>query len=228
MNRIQQMAAVLVLMATIAGSVSAGPTLTGSLSAGAGITGLNPTANPWLIDSPATTMTWWVTDNENGTFTYKYILTVPRKEISHIIIQVSPNFGSSEFTVIQGAALLDSYGPDTQGNSNPGMPDLMKGLKTNSGGLSYTLEFVCNRVPVWGDFYAKDGRDSGYDVAIWNAGFTANDNDPTAAPSNGSVNYHILVPDSVCPPPAVPAPAAIGLGSLGMIVVGLLRRRNAI
>jgi hypothetical protein len=51
-------------------------------------------------------------------------------------------------------------------------------------------------MPVWGDFYAKSGNAGSGFVAIWNAGFTASDIDPTAGPANGSLDYHILVPDS--------------------------------
>ncbi len=217
MNNVRRLCVVLAVVGL--GSISmAGATLNGSLSAGNGITGLNPTSNPWLVDSPATTMSWWVTNNDNGTYTYKYILSVPRKEISHFIIEVSPTFTSNNILqILQGSGSVDEYGDE--GNSNPGIPGTINGIKTASGGLTYTLEFISNRMPVWGDFYAKDGKDGGNNVAIWNCGFGNPDSDDSSI-------GHILVPDTT--PPIVPVPGAIALGSIGMGLVGFLHRKNAL
>jgi hypothetical protein len=217
MNKVRILCVVLAVVG--AGSISmAGPTLSGSLSSGSGITGLYPSSNPWLDGSSASTLSWWVTDNDNGTFTYKYILSVTQKEISHMIIEVSPTFTSDNIRqILQGSGSVGEYGDE--GKSNPGIPGLLYGIKTASGGLSYTLEFISNRIPVWGDFYAKDGKDGGKDVAIWNSGFGNPDSDDSSI-------GHILVPDTI--PPIVPVPGAMVLGSLGMVCVGFLRRKNTL
>lgn len=210
------------------GSMSlAAPTqYSGSLNGtSGGILGTNPGGNPWL--SVNTSFSWIVTDYQDGTYGYEYTLKVPAKQISHFIIEVSPTFEYSNIVQYgSGSFNLDNYGPGTQGNSNPSIPGLMRGIKTGSGNLSYTLQFISDRMPVWGDFYAKSGNAGGF-VAIWNAGFTAADTDPTAGFSNGSFENHILVPDSTTPP-TIPAPAAMVLGSMGMGLVGYLRRRNTL
>lgn len=214
---------VVLLVTGIASTSLAG--YTGSLNYSDGVingTG-SPGLNPWL--AAGTVFSWDVTDL-GSSFIYKYTLTVPEKDISHFIIEVSPSF--TEDNILSPNPLekmvLGTYGPDEPGNSNPGIPDSMKGIKTTEeiNNTTYTLTFTSNRAPVWGDFYAKDGTTGGQDkidIAIWNSGFGYPDVDGLSA-------GHILVPDSVTPPTA-PAPAAIVLGSLGMGLVGLLRRRNS-
>jgi hypothetical protein len=90
-----------------------------------------------------------------------------------------------------------------------------------------TVSFYSTRVPVWGDFYAKDGRDksAGEDspVAAWNAGFGVTDVDPTAPASSGSIDHHVLVPDSML---AIPEPASIAVVLAGGVGVIVRRRRR--
>ena len=141
------------------GSMSlAAPTqYSGSLNGiSGGILGTNPGGNPWL--SVNTTFSWIVTDYQDGTYGYEYTLKVPAKQISHFIIEVSPTFEASNILqYLQGSFTLDDYAPGTQANGNPAIPGSMRGIKTGPGNLSYTLQFISDRMPVWGDFYAKSG-----------------------------------------------------------------------
>lgn len=74
--------------------------------------------------------------------------------------------------------------------------------------LAWTIEFDSIRMPVWGDFYAKGGKQA----AIWNAGFGA---DPTSAVTDDSLQNKLIRPDSnVIPEPTTVALLAMGLAAL--------------
>lgn len=179
-------------------------------------------------------------------WSYSYILEVPDDPaISHFIVEVSDDDPGPAFTS------EDLFGPAsdpegwiseisirfyTSSPSNPGMPDEgIYGIKFDATQdedletLKITIEFDSDRVPVWGDFYAKGGSDS----YIYNSGLGYVD--PLADPHDGphwstvqlptgaSTNIaHLLVPDSK----VVPAPGAVVLGSLGLAFAGWLRRRK--
>ncbi|KKL27213.1 hypothetical protein LCGC14_2387430 [marine sediment metagenome] len=184
---------------------------TGDLSsATGGIDGVGE----WISPGP-TTIAWEVADNATG-WHYKYTLTTARQEVSHFTLETSVSFG--DLDIFNEVGPFDGIEIKTHlpGPGYPSMPDDIFGIKFDeTTGTTVVIEFDSRRIPVWGDFYAKGGLNE-----VWNAGFVSGDTDPFAPPANGSVDNHILVPNSA----VVPEPM-----TLSMIVVGaiaLLRRRR--
>lgn len=181
-------------------------TYSGSLSTADG--GLEGTGE-W-VNSGGSSISWWVTDCESY-FHYKYTLSVPATDISHFIIEVSPTFGVYDKDYDNVVGGYDSIEITTfdQGNGNPGIPENMQGMKFDETAvLAWTIEFDSIRMPVWGDFYAKGGKQA----AIWNAGFGA---DPTSAVTDDSLQNKLIRPDSnVIPEPTTVALLAMGLAAL--------------
>ncbi len=179
-------------------------------------------------------LSWSVDDTTTqGYWHYSYTLSVTSKAISHMIIEVSETFTAASLFNLSWSDY--EIGTFVENNGNPGMgSSSMFGLKIDkTSGTSVTISFDSNRVPVWGDFYAKDGQDSGDWTYLYNSGLGYVD--PLADPHNGphwstvqlptgaSTNIaHLLVPDSK----VVPAPGAVVLGSLGLAFAGWLRRRK--
>lgn len=207
--------------------------LSGSLSVGGGGAGNLVATGAW--DDPNSTLSWTVDDsNGPGLWHYEYTLTVPVKAISHFIVEVSDADPGPAFTLANLFALganpqdwtdanLTSVGLFTAGGSNPNMPGNLNGVKFDANddfnATTVIVSFDSNRDPVWGDFYAKDGKaggQAGIWASLWNEGFLAAD--PTDPAADGSVLDHLLVPDSV-PEPATVALLAVGAAGF------LLRRR---
>ena len=183
----------------------------------------------WIVTGP-TMFEWVVTQNTDTSWHYSYVFGHPVGETSHFILEVSDNFTANDIFNVSGDVGSMSIGThNAGGGANPGMPENMYGIKFDgTSGLVTSFEFDSFRVPVWKDFFAKDGVAGGYGVnAAWNAGFTAGDVDPIAPAQDGSIGYHILAPDSQTTPP-VPEPATmmlLGSGLLGSIAVFRRRRK---
>ena len=86
-----------------------------------------------------------------------------------------------------------------------------------------SVEFDSNRQPMWGDFYAKDGKSG----TLWNYAYNtdlgvivANQQDYAnpAIDAQGNALHKILVPDTI------PEPATIGL--LGLGAMAFLKKRR--
>jgi len=180
----------------------------------------------WSTSSDGLEITWAITDNLNGTWTYRYDLTdeegeTLRKTPSHIIIELS-----DVDVVITPDSLEIKQDWSTQpGNSNPGLPGSLLGVKIGWGSEDY-VEFIADRAPKWGDFYAKDGVDGGDDVYAYNLGFGTE-------PADLATDFSpwIAVPDTEGGGPpqgtVIPEPTTIALLGLGLGGLFLRRRRRA-
>jgi hypothetical protein len=183
-------------------------------------TGLFATEN-WA--NGGTWIDWNITQVANG-WSYTYQWHTDSKNLSHLILEVTPGSSIDEFafgdsSYAPGADDLRWYSPSDPGDSNPGLPANIYGFKVTPGidTTDFTFSFVTSHNPVWGDFYARDGKNRGRDVIAYNAGFN-----PGNAGSGNSLGGYIAVPNGP-PTRAVPDGAmtvallGLSLGSIGMI-----------
>ena len=143
---------------------------------------------------------------DGGTWTITNAVTFP----TNVSVYVTPGSPMSVATNVtlafQGGELIAGAYQIFAGN----------GSATGTASFAY-------RHPVWGDFYAKDGKTDSVTNAIWNLGLTADDTDPDYPPSSGSICNHILVPDGALPEPGT---ASLALVSLGACAWAAVRRRR--
>ena len=232
-KRLWVVCAILVGVTTM--PVAAVPTsYSGSLSVSGGTgDGLLVATAQW--NNPATTLSWVVDDATTpGKWHYQYTFSVPTKAISHMLLEVSDADPGPAFTLdnlfsptTNPANWISFPIPiqvwtDQQGN--PGLPGPMYGMKLNNAFAATTvvISFDSDRMPVWGDFYAKSG---GNPVPlVYNNGFLLAD--PTVGAHNGSEQDHLLVPDSTMT--VIPVPGAMLLAAIGTGFAGWLRRRRTL
>ena len=214
---------VALLLAAMLAIPSVAAAYVGSLLSTTG--GIQGTGN-WITDPAGMSFEWEVTLNADDSWHYSYVFTHPVGETSHFILEVSDNFTANEIFNLQGDVgnvEIGEFGVDDP--ANPGIPGSMYGIKFDEAtGLVTAFSFDSFRVPVWQDFYSKDGVAGGGINAAWNTGFTLGDTDPLAPASDGSFEFHVLAPDST----VIPEPATLmllGSGLLGSVAVFRRRRK---
>jgi hypothetical protein len=168
---------------------------TGSIKYGDGLVG----AASWN----SAELFWTVDDETNpGLWTYVYSFSVGRKAISSIIIGAAESFALQNIKDGTSNGLeLGQFGQN--GKSTPGLPEEIYGLKWSISGKSFECvrTVVTDRAPMWGDFYAKDGKDKGDWVYAYNSGFGSMPPDLTVA--DGNNGGWMLVPGMTYPEQAV-------------------------
>lgn len=205
----------LLIFTAIASSAHAAP-ITGSIESDPG-DGMIATAG-WS-DGDAE-LSWSVSES-GGIWTYDYQWSTERKALSHIIFGVSETF--TQANILAGTTARWSLGWfGDEGNSNPGIPDLIYGLKFGGSDTDEDFRIVTDRAPMWGDFYAKDGRDGGADVYAYNAAFGS---DPIAYTAGSSPYGYALVPDTITS--SVPEPGTFMLFGLGITTLLFVKKKPA-
>jgi len=214
------------LSLVLAGSASA---YTGTLSSDTGgLLGTGIWVDKTLLPTPEwpdwtpATITWVVTYNPSITmWHYDYTLSVYKQEVSHFVVEASLDFTIEDLFNPEGTPYQSIQVGEQSGAGSPGLPGSLYGIKFDSTtGTTVHFSFDSPRQPVWGDFYSKDGKAGDAWNAVWNAGFLITD--PLDPPANGSIDNHLLVPDTIVPEPTALMVLGIGLVGLG----GLLARRR--
>lgn len=162
----------------------------------------------------------YAVSESGGLFTYVYHWVTESKDLSHIIFGVSDTFTSSNLFSGTTAGWELGTWSNAQGNSNPGIPSPLYGLKFAGTDTDETFTLVSDRAPICGDFYAKDGRDGGQNVYAFNSAYGSGMVDCLG--SGESLDGYVLVPDTKTS--RVPEPGTMALLGVGMI--GLMLRKK--
>lgn len=165
-------------------------------------------------------LSWDIDQLAADLWQYQYTVNVNRKEVSHFILEVTEGYPVFEYYdgtsgPIEGPTTYS----DSEGGSNPGLPNDIYGVKFDFGALQTTYTIVTDRAPVYGNFYMKDGKTGGNDVYAYNVGLS-NSGYRTA---DLDVTKWIVRPDGDTTP--VPEPSALLLLGSGLVCLFGLRKR---
>lgn len=168
-------------------------------------------------------------DTEAMLWNYEYTLSSDRKDVSHFILELTDGITEDDIRDIsiigtEGVMTNKIEGPGSWGEhpSNPGYPNEadMYGIKFDTGDGTVTYSFVTGSDPVWGNFYAKSGKDNGdwiyaYNNALAVEGFE----------SDNPIDF-IVRPDGGDSPPVVPEPVSAILFVSGGVVLAYGRYKK--
>jgi len=198
--------------AALIGSINSGP--------GGGMVATEQWANG------GASLSWEVYQTPDNLWHYDYDWEGDIKALSHIIIGVSLTF--TESNIFPGTTTpheLNTFG--SQGNSNPGIPGPLYGIKfdTSNDPTEFDFSIVSDRAPTWVDMYAKDGVNGGPSNPVYahNASFGNCLSNQT--PATGSVFGCILGPDTRTDIPEPLSLALLGFGAAGLMAVRCRRQR---